>query len=113
MLFLFVLWFHDTTKLKNNIPLLEQDAIMATSQIHQLWGLPQLLFIAYFCIIFPCLIQSVRQPLVPYHLLCTICVTYGMTYRSSGHQIPPNPLAREVEDIAKVSKYTKDMSLLT
>ena len=36
MLFLFVLWFHDTTKLKNNIPLLEQDAIMATSQIHQL-----------------------------------------------------------------------------
>ena len=58
--------------------------------------------------------QSVRTPLVPYHLLCCTCVTYGIQYHAIDHEvIPTKLLPGEAEDFSRDSKYPKDVPLPT
>ena len=46
--------------------------------------------------------RSVRIHLVPYHSLCSTCVTYGMPCHAIGHQVlPTQQLPREAEDFPR------------
>ena len=47
-------------------------------------------------IYFPHLKQSSMLPMAPYHLLCSICVTYWMPCLTSFNQTLPNSLPREI-----------------
>ena len=58
------------------------------------------------------LTQSVRL-LLPYHSLCSIDVIYGMPCHSSGHQILPKALQREIERIPRSIKYPKAIFIIT
>ena len=50
--------------------------------------------------------QSVRAPLVPYHSLCSTCVTYEMSCHSIGHQvILIKCLPMEADDFPRGGEY--------
>ena len=55
--------------------------------------------------------QSERVWFGSYHLLCSICFTYGMSCHAIGHQVLPNPLSREAEDFPQGCKYLNNVPL--
>ena len=58
--------------------------------------------------------QSIRTPLVPYHLLYCTCVTYRMQRHVIGHDVlPTKPLPRDAEGFPRDRKYPKVLPLST
>ena len=62
---------------------------------------------------FTFLTQSLRLPVAPFHLLRSICVTFGMRSCTSVYLMLSKLFFRGVYDIPRGSKYRKDMSVLT
>lgn len=48
-----------------------------------------------------------------FHLLCNICIAFGTPFCVNGHEMHPKPLPRKIKDIARSSKYPKDIHHLT
>ena len=71
--------------------------------------------VSRFLIHFPFQNTSVGGPLVPYHSLCSTCVTYRSRYHAIGHQMrPAQPfLPRGAEDFPGGDKYPGNVPLLT
>ena len=60
---------------------------------------------------FPSLRQSFMLPLEACSSFCSTCVTFGTSFHSAGHQVLPNPLAKEAQNFFRDDKYPKDVLL--